>query len=128
MAWNETRLTVTGRVCTDVSTSKTTDGPTMATFRVASNERRYNRTTETWETSNTLFIRIKCFRKLAERAAATLAVGDPIVVVGRAYTNKYEFNGEHREELELEAAGIGPDLSLCTVSIERSTLVEAVAA
>jgi single-strand DNA-binding protein len=128
MGWNETKLTLIGRICSDITTRTTTDGLVMADFRLAANERRYDRDTQTWITSGSLFVTVKCFKRAAERVSATLAKGDPVVAVGRVYTRTYELDGERRQELEMEAYGIGPDLSLCAVSVERPAQVTSVAA
>ena len=128
MAWGETRMTVAGRVCTDIGTLTTTNGDTMAYFSVAANERKYDPETNAWVSVNQLYLKVKCFRRLAENAAAALAKGDPVLVTGRIQMNKYEHNGEKRQELELDAYGIGPDLSLCQASVEHGSPVGAVAA
>jgi single-strand DNA-binding protein len=128
MAWNETKMTLAGRLCTDISTLKTTSGDTMAYFTVAANERKYDAESNTWTTTHSLFMKVKCFRRLAENVAATLAKGDPVLVTGRIYTNKYEHNGQNRQEIEMEAVGIGPDLTLCQVNVDRGTAGGAVAA
>ncbi|MFD1049172.1 single-stranded DNA-binding protein, partial [Kibdelosporangium lantanae] len=73
MAWNETKLTVTGWINTDITTRKITDGTTVADFQLSANERRYDRETNEWITGKSLYLRVKCYRKLAERVAATLA-------------------------------------------------------
>jgi single-strand DNA-binding protein len=115
-------------VCTDISTRTTADGSAMAYFSVVSNERRYDQNTGTWSNGSSLFIKVKCFRKLAEGVAASLHKGDPVVVTGRAYTTKYEVDGQNRSDLEVEATGIGPDLMLCRAVVQRDQPAEAIAA
>ncbi|GAB3875349.1 hypothetical protein GCM10029964_019300 [Kibdelosporangium lantanae] len=126
MAWNETKLTVTGWINTDITTRKITDGTTVADFQLSANERRYDRETNEWITGKSLYLRVKCYRKLAERVAATLARGDAVVVTGRAYTSRYEVDGNQQSSLELEATSIGPDVGLCTVIIERPPAIAVV--
>lgn len=128
MAWNETKLTVAGTVCTNIGTRATSDGNAMAFFTIASNERRFNKDTDTWENGNSLYVRIKCFRRLAEHVASTLIPGDRVLATGRVYTTKYQVDGQSRQDLEMEAVAIGPDLTFCSATIDRTTAVSAVAA
>jgi single-strand DNA-binding protein len=128
MAWNETKLTATGRIITDIKTRTTADGTPATEFTMAAGERRFDQEAKEWRDGQTLFLRVKCYKKLAEKVAATLAVRDAVVVTGRVYTAKYETDGQQRSHLELDASCIGPDLSLCQVVIDRPTPVLEVAA
>jgi single-strand DNA-binding protein len=128
MAWNETKLTLTGRLCTDVSTRQTQDGTVMATFMVAANERKFDKELGTWVAGNSLFIPVKCYRRLAENVAASLGKGDPVVVTGRIHTHKYDKDGRTHSEVQMDAHGVGPDLSFCQAVMQRGLPMEAVAA
>ena len=119
MAYNETRVTVAGRVSTDVSTRTTVEGATVANFTVASNERRYDRDSGTWVDRETLFLRVTCWRKLAEGVAASLGKGDPVVVAGRLVAKKFDVDGLQRTAIEMEATSVGPDLTACTALVRR---------
>jgi single-strand DNA-binding protein len=128
MAWNETKLTVVGWINSDITIRRLPDGVVMATFLLAANERRFDREKKDWVSAGTLQLRVKCFRKLAEKTTTTLAKGDAVVVTGRVYTSRYEIDGRTQSSLELDATAIGPDLSLCNVAIDRTpVLVEAAA-
>jgi single-strand DNA-binding protein len=124
MAWNETKMTLVGRLCTDINTRLTSDGQTMAIFTVAVNERKFDKELGTWVAGNSLFMKVKSFGKLAEHVAATLRKGDPVVASGRINTNKYEKDGQLRSEIELTAGAIGPDLALCEVHMHRDELAD----
>jgi single-strand DNA-binding protein len=126
MAYNETRVTVAGRVSTDVSTRTTGEGATVANFTVASNERRYDRDTGTWVDRETLFLRVTCWRKLAEGVAASLSKGDPVVVAGRLVAKKFDVDGLQRTAIEMEATSVGPDLTACTAEVRRGRRLEVV--
>ncbi|ALG07420.1 single-stranded DNA-binding protein [Kibdelosporangium phytohabitans] len=133
MAWNETKVTMVGRVCSDVTAKLTTDGTVLTLFSLVSTERRWDKDNEVWVNGRDLFMRVSCFRKLAETVAETFVKGDPIVVTGRIHTAKWiGKDGMPRSEIQMEAAAVGPDLNLCRVTMlrgERSGLpVEAVAA
>ncbi|CAM3635127.1 single-stranded DNA-binding protein [Kibdelosporangium persicum] len=133
MAWNETKVTLTGRVCTDVRLWHPEDDErTVAAFTVAAHERKFDKATGTWVRGRDLYMRVKCFRRLAATVAQTFVKGDPVVVTGKLHTSKWEKDGERHSEIEMEAAAIGPDLTQCKVVMlrdERSGVpAEAVAA
>ncbi|MCE7007521.1 single-stranded DNA-binding protein [Kibdelosporangium philippinense] len=133
MAWNETKATLTGRICTDVRVYNADDEERVfAVFSVATNERKFDKETNAWVRGRELFMKVKCFRRLAGSVAATFVKGDPVVVTGKLYTNKWEKDGQTRSELEMEASAMGPDLTFCKIVLlrdERSGMpIETVAA
>lgn len=133
MAWNETKLTLTGRICTDVRVWNANDEERMvAAFTIVTNERKFDRETNSWVRGRELFMRVKCFRRLAAAVAETFVKGDPVVATGKLYTNKWEKEGQPRSDLEMEATSMGPDLTFCKIVLlrdERSGMpIEPVAA
>ena len=78
----ETHLTVIGTLITAVNRRRLADGTTVASFRVASNERRFDRATGTWTDGDTLYVSVTCWRQLAENVHVTFNMGDPIIVRG----------------------------------------------
>jgi single-strand DNA-binding protein len=115
----ETYLTVVGRVISDVNERVTQNGDKLCYFRVASNERRYNRDTQLWEDGSHLYLQVKCWRKLAENASNSLVRGDNVVLWGRLFVDEYEANGERRSMLVLDAKAVGPNLATSGVVVER---------
>jgi single stranded DNA-binding protein len=115
----ETNVTVVGRLATDVGWSRLGDGTVVANFRVASTERRYDRATGGWVDGEKLFVDVRCWRKLAENAAASLVKGDPVVVTGKLYSRSYEHEGQRRTAVTVEAQNVAADLSRCTVVLKR---------
>ena len=115
----ETNVTVVGRLATDVDWSRRGDGPVVANFRVASTERRYDRATGGWVDGEKLFLDVRCWRRLAENAAASLVKGDPVVVTGKLYSRNYEHEGQRRTAVTVEAQNVAADLSRCTVVLKR---------
>ena len=116
----ETHLTVVGRLATDVDGRRLTSGTTVANFRIASTERRFDQTGGGWGDGDTLFIDVRCWRGLAENAIASLKKGDPVVVTGRVFTRDYEHQGQHRTTTTLEARSVAADLAHCTVVLTRT--------
>ena len=115
----ETNVTVVGRLAADVSWSRFGDGTVVANFRVASTERRYDRATGGWVDGEKLFVDVRCWRRLAENAAASLVKGDPVVVTGKLYSRNYEHEGQRRTAVTVEAQSVAADLSRCTVVLKR---------
>jgi single-strand DNA-binding protein len=119
MVMNETEVTVVGNVISDVKSRRTGEGVRVVNFRVASNERRFDKGTGEWVDGDRLFVSVTCWRKLANGVAATLSKGDPVVVTGRLYTRGYEVEGQKRSVTEIEANAVGPDLSRCSAELMR---------
>lgn len=116
----ETQVTVVGNLLTEVDTRRFNDGSTIANFRVASRERRYDRAGGTWVDGDRLFIDVRCRRRLAENATSSLKKGDPVVVTGRIFTRDYEHQGQRRTATTLEAHSVAADLTYCTVVLTRT--------
>jgi single-strand DNA-binding protein len=126
-AVNETFVTVVGNIATTPKGMKLENGDTVVDFRIASNERRRNGPGGDWGRGDSLFIRVTCWRRLAENVLASFDLGDPVIVRGRLYTDEYEWDGKSRAEMRLEAATVGPDLTRCTAQITRNRRKVAVA-
>jgi single-strand DNA-binding protein len=109
----DTYVTIVGNVLTAPEWRRTTQSNTLVTnFKVASTARRLDRDSKRWVDGNSLRVRVNCWRKLAEGVAASVMVGDPVVVVGRMYTRDWvDGDGNHRAIYELEAVAVGHDLS-----------------
>jgi single-strand DNA-binding protein len=113
MAWNETHVTVVGKVVGEVIHRQSADGVSSSFFRVSSTERKYNRELGDWVDGEEILVGITCWRRLADNAKAVLASGDPVVVQGRLRIKTQESDGERRQFVNLDALAIGLDLSRC---------------
>jgi single-strand DNA-binding protein len=116
---NETVMTVVGNVITEVRSRLTSDGVRVASFRVASNERRFDKEAGQWADGDRLYLTVTCWRKLASNVLVSLGKGDPVMVTGRVYTRGFEVEGQKRSVTELEATAVGPDLSRCSAELVR---------
>jgi single-strand DNA-binding protein len=117
---NETVTTIVGNVISDVRIRRTGEGVKVASFRIASNERRYDKAAEQWVDGDRLYVTVTCWRRLAANVLGSLVKGDPVVVTGRLYTRGYEVEGQKRSVTELEAWAVGPDLSRCSAEVTRA--------
>lgn len=116
----ETMVTVVGTVITEVTARSVGEGATVANFRIASNERRYDRASGEWADGDSLYVSVSCWRRLAENVAATIVKGDPVVLSGRLFTRSYQQDGQPRSVMSLEAFAVGPDLTRCRATIDRT--------
>jgi len=104
-------VTFQGWLGADVKT-RSAAGALVASFRVASTPRRYNRSTQEWSDGPTQWFSVNAWRSLGDHCAASLRRGDPVVVHGRL-TQSTWVNGEGVEvtSLEVDATFVGHDLN-----------------
>jgi single-strand DNA-binding protein len=115
----ETTVTLLGRLATTVTQVTFNDGGLKASFRLASTERRFDRTQQAWVDGPQLFLSVVCWRSLADRVVATLRVGDAVIVRGKLRAREYEKDGQVHRVVEVEATSIGPDLARCSATVLR---------
>jgi single-strand DNA-binding protein len=108
---NETVLTVVGHVASEPALRVTSSGMKVASFRLASTERRYDKGLSAWRDGDTIFWSVSCWRAAAENVADSLLKGQPVIVHGRLKERGYEKDGQHRTSLEIDATTIGHDLT-----------------
>ena len=116
---NDTQMTVVGNVVESPKLRRTRSGHFVASFRLASTPRRYDREQGSWVDGGTLFVTVTCWRALAENAVQSLRKGQPVVVLGRYCQRDYEKDETVRTAYELEASAIGHDLSRGVSSFQK---------
>jgi single-strand DNA-binding protein len=118
----DTFLTVVGVVITNLDRHRVeSTGNTVVNFRLASTSRRYDRSNNTWTDRETLFIRVACWRQLAENIFQSVYKGDPVMVTGRVYTRSYlAGDGTRRWTYEMDASAVGHDLARGVSSFVRN--------
>ena len=118
---NETYTTVVGRMATAVDRREFASGSSCASFRIASNERRYNRSDDSWGAGDSLYITVRCWRQLGENVLASMRVGDPVMAHGRLFTRSFERNGRREFVVEMDAVAVGPDLRWSRADVTRTS-------
>lgn len=113
------RITVTGIVATEPRHVLTQDGLAITSFRLAAQQRRYDRESARWVSGETHWYSVSSFRRLALNAANSLGKGDRIVVAGRLRFRQYSGEQGTGTSVEIDAAAIGHDLSWGTSSFSR---------
>lgn len=120
---NDVMMTLIGNVIRDVDLRFTKDGNPVASFRVASNTRRYDRENERWIEGDTHYVSVTCWRNLASNVASSIKKGMPVVVYGRLRSREVERPCGETSHIvryqDVEAFAVGPDLSRGTAEFSR---------
>lgn len=100
-------ITIVGRLTADPQLRFLPTGDAVASFTVAQNNRRFDKATSQWVDDEALFMRVECWRQLAEGAADGLHKGSEVVVVGELKPDNYEKDGQKRFGVKLAAKSVG---------------------
>ncbi|MGW3439089.1 single-stranded DNA-binding protein [Streptomyces bacillaris] len=120
---NGTMVTLVGNAATAVEFRETVTGG-MARFRFAVTPRRRDRETQLWTDGPTSFYTVWAWRTLATNLAASVAIGEPLVVHGRLKIREEERDGGRRTFVDVEAVAVGHDLSRGTSAFRRVVRTE----
>ena len=119
---NETTLTITGNLVDDPELRFTPSGQPVAKFRIASTPRYFDKATNGWKDSDTLFLTVNVWRQAAENVAESMTRGTRAIVTGRLRQRSYETKeGEKRTVYELEADEVGVSLRNATAKVAKVT-------
>jgi len=113
-------ITLTGFVATVPRHFVSKDGVAITSFRLASTQRRYDRAKAAWVDGDTNWYTITGFRQLAINAAGSVYKGDRVIVTGKVRIREWENEAKQGTTIDIEAEGIGHDLSWGTTSFTRS--------
>lgn len=114
-------VTVRGFVATDPVIRNAAAGFPVGNFRLAATDRRFDREQNAWVDGQTNWFTVNMFRGLAQNAYTSLQKGQPVVVTGRLRVRPWETEDRSGTAVEIEADGIGHDLSLGTATFQRSS-------
>ncbi|GAA0483360.1 single-stranded DNA-binding protein [Streptomyces olivaceiscleroticus] len=128
----DTMVTLTGNAATAVEHRYTKDGAAAARFRMACTPRRFDREQGRWTDGPTSFYTVRAWRALADNLAASVAVGEPLLVRGRLTVregeNPPERGGGRWFAAEVDAVSIGHDLTRGTAAFRRAARATAFSA
>jgi single-strand DNA-binding protein len=116
---NEITVTVVGNLASDVRLHELRSRTPMASFRLASCARVFDRARNEWGDGPTSYFSVFCWNALAENVTSSLSKGQPVVVTGRLTTRAWEQEGRHGTSLEIKAFAVGHDLSRGTGTFRR---------
>jgi single-strand DNA-binding protein len=108
---NDIITTVVGNAVTDVSLRTTTTGTSVASFRLASNSRRFDKATKSWVDQEPSYLSITAWAQLAENVALSVHKGQPIVVTGKLKVRQWQDGDKSGTAVEIDAQAIGHDLN-----------------
>jgi single-strand DNA-binding protein len=116
----ETSVFLAGNLTDDPELRYTTGGTARATFRVAVSARV--RDGEGWRDGEPAFYAVVVWRDQAVHAAASLAKGSRVVVVGRLAQRSWQADDDStRSVVEVVADELGPSLRWATATTTRTT-------
>lgn len=121
---NDTLVTLVGNAATGVDFRETATGG-MARFRFAVTPRRWDREKQVWADGRTSFYTVWSWRGLASNVAASVSVGEPLLVHGRLKVREEERDGARRTFVDVEAVAVGHDLSRGSAAFRRTVRNEA---
>jgi single-strand DNA-binding protein len=116
----DTHVTVVGTALNTPEKRMTKNDALVATFRVASRARRFDKEKEQWVDGSGFRVRVNCWRRLGEFVLGSIVTGDPVVVYGRIVTRDWTTEqGEARLAYEIEAEAVGHDLARGRSTFQR---------
>jgi len=116
----ETVITVVGNLVSDPELRFTNSGAAVASFRIASTPRSFDRQSGEWKDGEALFLTCSVWRQAAENVAESLQRGSRVIVQGRLKQRTYETReGEKRTVVELEVDEVGPSLRYATAKVQK---------
>src|SRR5690606_19326946 len=119
-AMNETMVCAVGNVATSPVYRELASGPSVR-FRLAVTARYWDREKGMWTDGHTNFFTVWANRQLATNAAASLSLGEPVVVQGRLKVRTEQRDGQQgRVSADIDAVTIGHDLARGTSAFRRS--------
>ena len=118
--FNEAQLSVVGYVASEPQFRRVGNGIPKLTMKVAWTTRRIDSATGEWVDGNTSFVRVTCWRRLAENLATCLRKGEPVMLRGRLdvrpFTGK---DGIRRVSVDVDASYLGYDLTRGVAGFRR---------
>ena len=108
---NDIITTVIGNAVTDVSLRVTSSGTSVASFRIASNSRRFDKSTSSWIDQEPSYLSITAWSQLAENVALSVHKGQPLVVTGKLKVRQWQDADKSGTNVEIDAIAIGHDLN-----------------
>jgi single-strand DNA-binding protein len=103
-------ITATGVVGTIPRFVHTPEGLAIASFRLASTQRRYDRAAAAWVDGETNWYTVSAYRQLAENLAESLSKGDRVVVTGRLKVRQWQGGDKSGLAVEIDAEAVGHNL------------------
>ena len=118
------KITLTGLVATSPRYIVTSEGVSIVSFRLASNQRRFDRDQNTWVDGDTNWYTITAFGQLSTHVATSIEKGQRIVVVGAVRIRDWEAGEKTGTTIEITADSIGHDLNYGRAAFTRAVVTD----
>lgn len=116
----EISTAVVGTVVTHPMRRQLPNGEEVISFRMASNPRRFDANTGQWVDGDAMYLTVSCWRRLVAGVNDSLHRGDPVIAYGTLRSYEYRTRaGVERNDVEMRATAVGPDLGRCTAPVLR---------
>ena len=116
---NETQVTFTGWVGSDVTLAEVPSGQQVASFRVGSTPRRM--IGGSWQNAETNWFTVKAWRHLAVHVNESIRSGDAVVVTGRLTADVWVMpDGQKSTRYVVVATSVGHDLNKGTSTFQKA--------
>jgi len=116
----DTSITIVGNLVDDPELRFTASGTAVASFRVASTPRAFDKASNEWKDGESLFLSCSVWRQYAENVAESLTKGTRVIVTGRLKQRSYETKqGEKRTVYEIDVEDVGPALRSATAKVAK---------
>ncbi|QSI48935.1 single-stranded DNA-binding protein [Thermobispora bispora] len=119
MFMSDVYVTLSGNVTDEPRQYRFSDGSRVTSIRVAVNRRVLDPQTNTWQTKDTTFYTVRCYRGLADHVHQSIRKGQPVLVYGKLRIKQFERDGEPRFWAEVEASSVGHDLKWGIATFEK---------
>ncbi|WP_178945612.1 single-stranded DNA-binding protein [Kocuria sp. TGY1127_2] len=114
-------VTIRGFVATKPDLRTLPNGTAVCSFRLASTARWFDGKTGDWTVGHTNWFTVNSFRSLGTNVAASVDVGQPLLVQGKLKIRNWETaHREKRTSVDIEARSVGLDLAFGTSTFVRA--------
>ncbi|MFC5928481.1 single-stranded DNA-binding protein [Cryobacterium melibiosiphilum] len=120
-------ITLTGIVATDPRHIVTTDGVAITTFRLASGQRRFDRSTNSWVDADTNWYTVSTFRLLARNVARSVQKGQHVMLTGKLRLREWKSGDRSGTSIEVTADSLGHDLNWYMTTAIRTGMTAQIA-
>lgn len=114
-----TTIHVVGTIATEPKLIQTASGTQLCSFRLASDERRYDKEAQSWVDPGANWFGIVAFRMLAVHAHESLHKGDRVMVSGKLRMRNWEKEERRGVSVEIEADSLGHDVRWGVSSFDK---------
>jgi single-strand DNA-binding protein len=119
------QISVVGTIATVPKLFNAVGKTAFCTFRVASNERRFDVEKGQWVDGDPTWLSVNAFRSLAEHAHESFSIGDRVIINGKLRVKRWDSKERKGISVELDADGLGHDLRWGVSKFTKRTLTGA---